>query len=211
MKSRIEKERDFWNVFSNRYDSFIAKTLHITYLQLYKKIKEELDKNDRLLEVATGTGLVSFELCSSVEHITAIDIAPDMIRIAKDKQTNKNISNIEFEVGDLCNLAFDNDSFDKVLASNVLHLLIDPEKALSEISRVLKADGKAILPTFCHGENFKSRFLSFIMSFFGFKARNKWSVKKYCEFISSNGFEIIRSETIKGKIPLSYLVVKKGQ
>ena len=68
--------------------------------------------------------------------------------------------NIDFEVGDICNLKFDNKSFDTVVASNVLHLLFNPEIALQEISRVFTDQGKLIAPTFCHGANLRTKILS---------------------------------------------------
>lgn len=120
----------------------------------------------------------------------------------------KKIANIDFEVGDSCNLEFDDNSFDVVIASNVLHLLFFPEKALSEIHRVLKPSGKAILPTFCHAENFKSRIVSSFMGFFKFRAQNKWPLVSFESFLINNGFTIIKTETVKGTIPLLYPVLK---
>ena len=176
---------------------------------MYKMLKTDISGSDHVLEVATGTGLLAFEICSYVNSIIAIDIAPEMIRIARQKQQIKNIENIEFQIGDSCNLEFEDNSFDVVIASNVLHLLFNPEKSLSEIRRVLKHGGIAILPTFCHAENIQSRIISGFMSLFGFKARNKWSVKSYTTFIENNGFIIAKAEVIPGKIPLMYCLVKQ--
>jgi ubiquinone/menaquinone biosynthesis C-methylase UbiE len=127
-----------------------------------------------------------------------------MIRIVREKQCQKGISNIDFEVGDSCNLSFEDASFDVVIASNVLHLLFEPEKSLFEIRRVLKPDGKTILPTFCHTENIQSRIISCFVSLFGFRARNKWSAKSFISFVGNNNFRITKSQIIQGKIPLMY-------
>jgi len=209
MKSRIEKESHFWNFFSTKYDRFINITLNATYLQLYQLLKTDVTGNGKILEVATGTGLLAFEICNYVKSIHAVDIAPEMIKIACEKQKRRNITNIIFEVGDSCNLAFENGSFDVVIASNVLHLLFEPEKPLAEIRRVLKPDGTAILPTFCHAENIQSRIISCLMSLFSFRARNKWSTKSFISFVENNSFAIIKCEIIPGKIPLMYCVTKK--
>lgn len=209
MKSRIEKESRFWNSFSARYDSFINSTLGPTYKQLYQKLKTDVSDSGKILEVATGTGLLAFEIYNKVNSINAIDIAPEMIKIACEKQKQRNISNIVFEVGDSCNLLFEDSSFDVVIASNVLHLLFEPEKSLSEIRRVLKPEGIAILPTFCHADNIQSRIVSGFMSLFGFRARNKWNTKSFVSFVKSNEFRIIKAEIIQGKIPLMYLVTYK--
>jgi len=210
MKSRIEKESRFWNSFSTKYDRFINSTLGTTYQRLYQMLKADVSGSDKILEVATGTGLLAFEICNFVNSIKAIDIAPEMIKIAREKQFQRNISNIDFEVGDSCNLVFEEASFDVVIASNVLHLLFEPEKSLSEIHRVLKPEGKAILPTFCHAANIQSRIISGFMSLFGFRARNKWSAKSFVSFVGNNNFTITKSQIIRGKIPLIYCVIRKN-
>jgi len=211
MKSRIEKESRFWNSFSAKYDRFINSTLGTTYHKLYQPLKADVTGTGKILEVATGTGLLAFEICNHVKSINAIDIAPEMIKIACDKQKQKNISNIVFEVGDSCNLVFEDETFDVIIASNVLHLLFEPEKSLAEIRRVLKPDGIAILPTFCHANNLQSRTISAFMSLFGFRARNKWNTKSFILFLENNRFAIIKSQIIPGKIPLMYCVTKKNK
>lgn len=209
MKIEMNKELKFWNSFSGRYDDFIKYTLGTTYQKLFVKLREDVTGTENILEIATGTGLLSFEICKLVHHINAIDIAPEMIRIAQKKQAEIHALNIDFEVGDTSNLQFRDGSFDKVIASNVLHLLADPDEALSEISRVLKPEGKAFLITFCHGENLRSRLISRFMELSGFKARNRWTVKSYATFIQASGFEIQTMEILPGKIPLVYIIAGK--
>jgi len=209
MKTEMNKELNFWNSFSGRYDNFIKYTLGKTYQKLFVKLKEDVTGTENILEIATGTGLLSFEICKLVHHINAIDIAPEMIRIAQKKQAEMHAVNIDFEVGDTSNLQFRDGSFDKVIASNVLHLLEDPDEALSEINRVLKPEGKAFLITFCHGENLRSRLISRFMELSGFKVRNRWTVKSYTAFIQASGFEIQTIEIMPGKIPLVYIIAGK--
>lgn len=50
-------------------------------------------------------------------------------------------------VGDVHSLPFKNDSFDAVLATEVLEHLIEPQHAINEMKRVLKGGGKLILTT----------------------------------------------------------------
>lgn len=210
MKTAKLNEISFWNSFSGRYDNFIKYTLGNTYRILYKNLKEDVTLADQVLEVATGTGLLTFEICRQVKYIDAIDTSPEMIRIAKVKQAEKNFINIDFRIGNISDLPFREKTFDVVLASNVLHLLSDPNRALFEINRVLKPNGKAILPTFCHGENIISRTISFLMSLSGIKIRNKWSTESFKYFVESSGFKILRFEVIQGKIPLVYLLAEKS-
>ena len=162
------------------------------------------------MEVATGPGLIAFEISDLVNHIDAVDLSAQMIEVAKEVQRQKVMQNINFACCDAYNLPFVDGKFDRVIASNLLHLLKEPNIALMEMKRVLKDDGKIILPTFCHGENFKSRVISFFMSLSGFKAENKWSVVGYEQHISAQGFRVKKLKVIKSKIPLAYLVLEKN-
>lgn len=209
MKNQADKERKFWNSFAGKYDKFISKALGSTYENLYKNLIGDVQNTDNVLEIGTGTGLIAFRICEYAKSITALDYSPEMIQIAKKKQTGKQNTTIHFETGDCYNLNFNEKTFDLVIASNIMHLLTEPEKALSEIKRVMKLNGRVILPTFCHGDTTISRFLSGIFGLFGFRAYNKWSTGNFKKFIENNGFKIIRSEAIRSKIPLMYIIAEK--
>ena len=50
-------------------------------------------------------------------------------------------------------LDFDDNSFDIVIAANVIHLLDDPIKAINELDRVCKENGKIIIPTYMNKDD----------------------------------------------------------
>jgi len=199
-----------WDKFAKHYSGFITRTLADAYAELYRQIKADVDGVDSVLEVATGPGLIAFEISDIVNHLDAVDLSAQMIAVAKEVQRQKGMQNINFACCDAYNLPFADGKFDRVIASNLLHLLKEPNVALMEMKRVLKDGGKIILPTFCHGESFKSRFISFFMSLSGFKAENKWSVVEYEQHFSAQGFRVIKLKVIKSKIPLAYLVLEKN-
>lgn len=201
-----KNDNRFWNSFANKYDKFITKYVNITYTRIIQLIEPELSTDLEVLEVGTGTGIISLSIANKVKNIVAIDFAPEMIKIAKIKLEESNIDNIEFKVNPATNIEYQNKSFDLIVASNVFHLLPEPEKALHEIIRLLNNNGKVILPTYCHGQNLKTRFISAITSITGFKATNKWSLREYRKFIESNGLKIKTEEIIRDKIPLSFIV-----
>ena len=49
---------------------------------------------------------------------------------------------------DILHLDYPDESFDKVIAANVIHLLDEPLKALSELDRVCRKGGSIIIPTY---------------------------------------------------------------
>ena len=90
-----------------------------------------------------------------------------------------------------------------------MHLLYTPDVAMQEMYRVLKDEGKIIVPTYCHGENIRTQILSRFLRLFGFLVQSRWSIKSFQEFILQNEFEIIKEKRIKDKISLLFLAAQK--
>jgi len=199
----------FWNSFAIKYDSFIERYAKATYAQTIKLLKEELSDQVNVLEIGTGTGLIAFAIADQVNKLLAIDFAPEMIQIAREKLLLTPYKHIIFEVGGANQIDVPDQSFDVVIASNVFHLLPNASEVLLEIRRVLKSNGKVILPTYCHGENLKSIMISLFMGLSGFKAVNRWSTSQFRHFVESNGFVIEQEVIIDDRIPLSFLTATK--
>lgn len=180
-----------------------------SYSELIELVKKEINKDDLVLETAAGTGLITMEIAPLCSKVVSCDISPSMIEVSSAKLAEKGITNIDFQVQDICNLDFKKESFDVVLAANVMHLLYEPHRAIESMMAVLKKDGKLIIPTYCHGENIGSRIISAFMSLTGFKARQKWSVVSFHDFLKKNGCIIEKSEVLVDKIPLDFVVIKK--
>lgn len=90
-----------------------------------------------VLELGCGTGYFTKEMIHTGGLITAIDISPDLLKIAEE---NVKSDLIFFREENAYSMSFDDATFDTVVGSSVLHHL-DIKKALSEIFRVLKPGG----------------------------------------------------------------------
>ena len=199
---RDQVNKSFWNRSSGIYDRIIKKDKN-AYDEMYTLIRAVLTTNMSVLELATGTGLISIAIADSVRSIDATDFSPKMIAEAKKKKVPDNVN---FSVQDACNLPYANDSFDCVIISNALHIMPNPELALKNIRRVLNDDGVLIAPTFTHADNDKKgNIKAVLMELFGFKAFHKWTTLEYCEFINKNGFHIDRKQVLKSDFPLTYV------
>jgi phosphatidylethanolamine/phosphatidyl-N-methylethanolamine N-methyltransferase len=211
MDDRQFKEKKFWDKFAKHYDLFIEKTLGKTYKIIIENLEIDLNEDCSLLEIGTGTGIIPFSIFSKVSSIVGTDISEEMIRIASQNLENSNIKNISFQVQDSYNLTFSDKSFDIVLASNLLHLLYEPEKAINEVNRVMKDNGILIAPTFCWGENVKSKMIASVVGVLsGFKIVHKWTINEFKNILTSNGLLIDKAVRIDGKFPLVYVVMKKN-
>lgn len=90
-----------------------------------------------LLELGCGTGYFTKEIAKTKANIVAIDISPELLTIAKE---NVKEPNVYFCEENAYNMTFEDNKFDYILGSSVLHHL-DIKKAISEIFRVLKVGG----------------------------------------------------------------------
>ncbi|MGC8501839.1 class I SAM-dependent methyltransferase [Desulfurella sp.] len=94
------------------------------------------------LDIATGAGHTAIALSKYVEKVIAIDITPQMLKQAHEMSESLNINNIDFEIGDVHSLKYEDHSFDIVACRYAAHHFYNIKKALNELYRVLKPNGK---------------------------------------------------------------------
>lgn len=198
----------FWDRWARLYDRAMAGN-DALYGQIAHRIRKNLNRNMDVLELACGTGLLSEKLVGKVKSLEATDFSEAMIRQAKAK---KGSCRLHFSVQDATALPYADSSFDAVVIANALHIMPEPDKALSEIRRVLKPGGMLYAPTFVNGKGWGFRLRSGIMALGGFKVFSKWSPEELAAYVTAHGFAVIRTERLGGKImPLCYLEAQNGK
>ncbi len=99
---------------------------------------------DRVLDVATGTGDVAFEIRGAgAREVTGLDFSPEMIAAAEAKARARD-SDITFLIGDAMALPFPDNVFDACTVSFGLRNMPDYQAAIAEMTRVLRPGGKFI-------------------------------------------------------------------
>ena len=189
-----------WNFFAPIYERAMKSQKSI-YDYIYKEISAAASAKN-VLELATGPGMIAKHIAPSAKSVTATDFAPKMIEAAKK-------GNVSFEVADATNLRYQNDSFDLVVIANALHIIPEPEKALAEIDRVLKANGTLIAPNFIEREKGKKNLWQKILSLVGIKFAHEWTKEEYKTFLSDHGWQVTKSHVCKGRIDLLYAECKR--
>ena len=206
----MDNNKKFWQRFAKIYGTFM-KSADKGYAEIEEKVKPYISAEMNVLELACGTGQLSFRLAEYAGNWEATDFSENMIREAKNLQKKNKISkNLTFSLQDATNLPYDAESFDAVMIANALHIMPEPEKALAEIKRVLKKDGVLLAPTFVHGEGVGFALRTGLIELFGFKAFLKPTNEEFAAFIRENGFQVIAHEGIGSRVaPLCCLIAKK--
>ena len=93
-----------------------------------------------ILDVGTGTGSNLRMLRElGFSHVTGIDQSPEAVRFC----AQKGFPNVR--IGDVCDLPFEDDRFDFILATDIIEHIDDDGKAMQELRRVLRPAGRLLL------------------------------------------------------------------
>jgi ubiquinone/menaquinone biosynthesis C-methylase UbiE len=105
-----------------------------------------LSQGMRVLDIATGTGLVARAAAAEVGpsgHITATDVSPSMLEQARANLAD--LANVSFGIENAQSLTFDDESFDAVICGLGVMFFPDPARAVAEFYRVLRPGGYAAI------------------------------------------------------------------
>jgi ubiquinone/menaquinone biosynthesis C-methylase UbiE len=116
------------------------------YYSVAKKLisHAKLQKGQKVLDVATGTGIVALnaaEIVGVSGKVIGVDISSGMLSYAKDKLAISGLQNVDFIEADAEKLNFSDDSFDVILCSLAICYLTDIPSALHNWYRLLKPGG----------------------------------------------------------------------
>lgn len=136
-----------WNIIHvDKYDDLddgpLANSLgmEIQRQQLLSKAR------GKTLEVGVGTGInLKYYDFSNIDFFEGVDLSGRMLDYARKKSPKSMSGNINFTVANVENLPFPDDSFDTVVDTFSMCVYPDPDKALSEMKRVLKKNGRLLL------------------------------------------------------------------
>jgi len=141
----MDKTAAFVGTIPANYERYLGPFLFEPYaLDLVSRLQDK--KYSGILEIACGTGRLTKHLAKSVKHdtLTATDLNPDMISIAKEIVRD---NTIKWMPADAMDLPFGDASFDLVVIQFGIMFFPDREKGLQEAYRVLKPGGKLLFTT----------------------------------------------------------------
>ena len=140
----MEKEIKKWSVYFQNPEFLERTRMFLIQKELYPLVRNwcGVKDNVRLLDVGCGTGYFTRLLVSGDENVSAvgIDMEEPFIEYAREKAEELGLP-AEFIIGDALALPFEDNTFDIVTSHTFLTSVPDPEKAMSEMKRVVKPGG----------------------------------------------------------------------
>ena len=146
MESRYLNEREFHN---RAFDEPIRERVEKFYNSAqsshnwFKRLLRENCTGRAVLDYGCGTGRNAFALSDSGGCVTGIDISDVAIEQAAQRARREGRADPTFRVMNAEALAFDDDTFDLVCGTAILHHLA-LARAYAELARVLRPTGRAI-------------------------------------------------------------------
>lgn len=198
---------DFWSTFAKLYD--VAEALNgDVYREMTRQTRLLISHGARVLDCAAGTGALSIAAADRAESVLCTDTSREMLSVARKKAKRRRLFNITFEVRNIFHLEDADDTYDIVIAGNVLHLLTGPENAVKELCRVAKPGGRVLLPTFMLKDksNISEKLIG-IYTKLGFSPSTDYSPKSYVEMLKSCNCGEVKAKLIKGTVPCCYAVI----
>ena len=143
----VSDKRQYQKLVAESYDNRAeVYDNHVWAQEWCKKLIELCPPRpgERILDLGCGSGIISFQIADTVGpsgSIVCVDIAQKMIEHCQKKLKDTNYTNLIFEYGDVEQLSYPVDSFDRMYASAILPWLINPQAALRHWFELLKPGG----------------------------------------------------------------------
>ena len=149
MKQELEQisrqQKESWNKFSSGWKKW--DNLFMDFLKpMGIEISNQLDpkETETILDVAAGTGEPGLTIASKLNggKVVITDLAEHMLEIARENAEQRGIRNIEIQACDVCELPFEDNTFDAISCRFGFMFFPDMSLAAKEMTRVLKPGGR---------------------------------------------------------------------
>ena len=135
---RMDNQEKFWNKRAEKYNN-LNWVNEPNYIKSFLS-SSDFNKNDVVLDVGTGTGVIAHAVAPLVKEVIGLDISQNMLKHSNWKD------NKYFIKRDILEPLFCENVFDKITARMVFHHILErTQDAMDECYRILKNNGKMIL------------------------------------------------------------------
>src|SRR6266516_5448206 len=131
--------------FTRQAETF-ARSLMVADLALEDMLDlADLRGDELMLDLAAGTGAVSFIFAPRVRTVIAADLTTAMLAQAAARAAREGIENVRLVLADVARLPFTDATFDLATCRIAIHHFSEPDPILQELHRVLRPDARAVI------------------------------------------------------------------
>ena len=165
------------------------------------------------MDYGCATGTIAIGIADNVKEVKGIDISSEMVKAAIRKAHERKILNVDFVQSTIFDERLKGESFDVILAFNILHFFKDTQEIIIRLSELLKPGGLIISVTACMGEKSLSNTFQYML----FSPLMKLGIIPYMRFLKTSelessitdvNFQLIETERLNGN-PSNYFIVAK--
>jgi len=206
----MSKSEKFWDRAAKRFEGQMNEDekAAIATLDLTRKY---LQSSDIVLDFACAAGKYALEIAPQVKEVWGIDISGEMINAAKRNATDRDIANVQFMQTEINDPRLEDETFDVVLAYNILHLVEDPPRVMAKIRELLRPKGIFISVTPCLGAggSIQTAFIK-LMSLLGFVPKiHSFKSNEVEEMITNAHFDLLETLVLSDEIPNVFLAARR--
>ena len=195
----------FWDKVSGVYDLFENIYNKSVYQSTGESVAKYIKNSDRVLECACGTGAISIFIAPVCKELIVSDYSVGMLKQAKKKL--KNYDNIDYRRVDITDIEAEDNSFDVVVAGNVIHLLPDPQRAMNELTCVCKDGGRLVIPTYINGDEGTNKLAVKFLEKLGASFKCQFDAESYEKFFEDMGYKNVTYEVVRGRMSCDIAVI----
>ena len=144
-----------WGAASRGYADHVAPVLMQPYVQEFID-RLGASSDHEALEIAAGSGILTAPLAERVKTLLATDFSAPMLDVLRERMREAGVSNVTVEQMDGQALNVEDASFDRAACSFGLMLFPDRKKGFSELRRVLRPGGRAMVSAWAGPDKFEA-------------------------------------------------------
>ena len=188
-----------WDRVAPLYDLAVSALNRRVYDGTGAVVARLIRPGDTVLECACGTGAIASAIAPACARVVATDFSEGMLKQARKKLAR--FPHVVVEQADITDLHYADDSFDAVVAANVIHLLPEPGDALKELKRVTRPGGTIIVPTYVIPKKRAHTMFLRLISRCGVHFQEHFDPASYRAFFERMGYVHVTYRVVRGRIP----------
>ena len=205
----MEKPDRFWDWLARWYDRRAHKDDELN--RAADRLAKVLDADDTVLDYGCASGVVACRIAADVKEVRGIDTSARMIELANERASERDLANVHFARTTIFDEELGSETYDAVVAFNILHLVEDASAALRRISELLRPGGLLVSVTPAGEAGRILRVLgSFVLRVGLLSHLTAFRVSDVQALLRDGGFEVLESEVFEGAIPTWFAVARRA-